>query len=160
MNIDEMEAGPELDQLIAKEVMKWKRHKWPEPEGKGDHVRCTECGAYFMSAGIEWHTEFCYLQFPEVPKFSTDIAAACLALDAHRADWLWQFLETDSGLVISVLAGRPLTDKEKEIRPHDTRFHLGKVQVFSDWNIEKTRAQDYALAICRAALRAVAIDKT
>ena len=67
MDIDSMQAGPEMDRMIAEKVMGWKRWR----ESKVNWIHPTGYGT------------------SNVPNFSTDIAAAWEVFNHVRINWLF-----------------------------------------------------------------------
>lgn len=128
MNIDDMQAGPEIDALIAVEVMGW-----------------TKCGGgapsfqYFRGSG-------------------SDIAGiALLTAKAGHLSWspstdiahAWQVVERlrDAGINLSI-EPRGLTEREWHVGDCGDSYE-GDEWKHAAWNASAT------LAICRAALKAV-----
>ena len=143
-NVDKMEAGRELDALVAEKVMGW---KWPDD-------RCPICGwKYEVSVDKGCVPDNCSLRpAPEIREcdkygaYSTDIAAAWKVVEKLvNSGWCVGLLFDDNGhwaLATDGTQNVPLGDGPEDIA---TTFF-----------IEKELWCDTApLAICRAALKAV-----
>jgi len=76
MNIDEMEAGREMDALIAEKVMGWTRHSWASHSALKKMLYCTNCGKTKGIHQNEGFAQFCNKPICGPDNYSTDIAAA------------------------------------------------------------------------------------
>lgn len=139
MNIDEMEAGPELDALIAERVMEWnKRHHLIECEDPW-YSYCKNCGDGVREIGDE---EFMEQECKRPPHYSTNIAAAW-EVHVNRRNQIFSkrnaYLEA-LGEIIS--------------RPCELALEAGQLVP-----LPYALAFLSPLAICRAALKAVEAKK-
>ena len=128
--IDEMEAGREMDALVAERVMGWVKTE--------RNVR----GADFDN---EWYVKEYLVDLDgkfnaNAPAYTTDISAAW---EVDKEDWYWEFVEDIDGLQITLYFNHPFP-----------------VHVFISFEDYKTKAQAYAFGRCKAALKAViSVDK-
>ena len=151
--IDELQAGREMDALVAKQIFQQELHdycgRFRQSHCDGNKVlRCGACGrwghgnCYGNGAGaIETLCEdSCHS-----PSFSSDIAAACDVIEGMEALGYWCQMRTPFG---------PIGSKSRDgywagFTPHLT----------TGWNgtpDHNTRDETLPLAICRAALKALA----
>lgn len=110
MNIDEFEAGRELDALVAEKVM----------------------GRILIPDEVLKHTSA--TNFEDIPAYSTDISAA------------WQVVEKMLELGAYVDIGIDKYGAQVQLDNYDGKWESG----------ESIRADNAPLAICRAALKALA----
>lgn len=142
MSVDEMQAGPELDQLVAERVMGWKRHVWAERAVLVNTVYCTECGATENKGAEKRASMFCHHPDSDIPNYSVDIVAAWVVVEELNS------------------CGHPISirlDWHGKIVSGD-----GYARIYLD-NLsgEYTQGGTAPLAICRAALKAIlGIDRT
>ena len=130
--IDQLEAGRELDCLIAVHVMGWKQNSYaPSIMDEG--------GAWFNAEGrVEHLHETC---------FSTDIAAAWLAV---------QKLESQGMFIIFSNSGKDGNPREISMRLNVAGFYkMEPLPVAHLKRIAEAKALTAPLAICRAALKTV-----
>lgn len=83
---EQLEAGPELDALVAEHVMGLKRHDWQEYLSMEFTVVCSECGQT-KKKGTRDRLN-CWCKVADGPReFSTDTAWAWYVLDELDKDW-------------------------------------------------------------------------
>ena len=144
-----MEAGPELDALVAEKVMGWERHDkcdrcsvspkhiYYGTEYIGDSWDGKECHPYLKSpGGQKYYLCPCHEQRrdsgPPPPPYSTDIAAAWEVVDALM----------DNGIGLPQIF-------------HDGQLWVASVSDCTRKKSNMASALTAPLAICRAALLAV-----
>lgn len=132
-NIDAMEAGRDLDALVAESVMRLSKDDFlsiciVECHGTDDDTWCYNCHGLVDE------------QDKIPPAYSTDIAAA------------WQVVERLNALRWYVVLLTGPVKAMPSVRLEQLQDSGMKVQV------ENTRAETISLAICRAALKAVGYE--
>jgi len=158
--IDEMPAGRDMDEAITEAVFGWRKHEWVAHKIPAEIVTawkaaniayplpgpewwvCQECGSEstglhpekieddrFFDPGLK------YCGHARLPRHSTEIAAAW---EVDQEGWEWDFADTALGVKATVYL--PDTDYASAI---------------ALWAEAPTKAAAYALARCRAALKAV-----
>ena len=130
-----MEAGYELDSLIATEVMGWSRQ-----EETPDGYICEDGGADWISSdGKDWWCNACD-QESGFPRFSTDLAIA------------WKLMEKlyDDGWIAGIgsLAQKPRGWRAELCNMWEADFERCPTDI-------EANADSAPLAICRAALLAI-----
>jgi hypothetical protein len=127
-----MEAGREMDALVAERVMGFKVQI---VERKRDTFGTYKVKHYRVGNGF-------------LAEYSTDIAAAW---QVDKSDWYWVFSEMPNKLQITLYPSREAWDKRPfEMHPYPKE----SVHVDVRWDECKTKAEAYALGRCRAALLA------
>ena len=145
MDIDKLEAGRELDALVAEKVMGWK--PWPIQIGTREHTYYFNADGFVDGAMIHlFDDEYLW----DGPDFSKDIAAAWQVVERLvNEGFCTGLLFDDNGhwaLVNDGMQNVPIGDEPEYIA---TTFF-----------VEKELWCDTApLAICRAALKAVGFEQ-
>lgn len=130
--IDNLEAGRELDALIAEKVMGYKHYKTRNP---------FDCSDEEIHDMVETGGDGVLTNVEELPHYSTDISCAYLVLNEFKTVYIWW---NDSGSMWQVWLDR------KRMVQEDCR---GSACDDSDIKDEP----NLALAICRAALKSVVL---
>ena len=136
MQVDEMEAGRELDALVAEKVMGWRRvsdgqfYFWPSKE--------------MVEALRMSHPDLLAVDYFAAPEFSADIAAAWKVVEKMYSD----------GWTVSVgsLAAKPRGWR-------CTVSHMHADDFYRHPESYEANADTAPLAICRAVLKAVGVEE-
>ncbi len=125
INIDKLEAGPELDALVAEKVfgkkVHWRNDKWP-------FIKRPSTNWEFLGSILGCLPPECP---PRLPRFSEDIAAA------------WEVVEK------LLQMGMPVDLSSSEKGVHKAKVWTNSTILTVPWQ------ETAPLAICRAALKAV-----
>ena len=133
----QMEAGPELDALVAERVMGW---KW-------DETRCRVCGWPLDTDGKYCRPDNCSMRPPPKRRsdshahYSSDIAAAWKVFenDHEHSAWIQRMSQTTGPSDCSL--------KMKDALHRMDYYHV-KIGKYGPWVVARTAP----LAICRAVL--------
>ena len=137
MDIDELEAGRELDAIVALDVMGWKRHEWREHRALQRMVFCPKCGNTKAKVALSDFYEFCGTAL--LPRYSADIVAAWEVVEKLEYNWS---------------LGRDVGQCSNDYETSGDKLYRF-VYSAPGMPMQGISANTAPLAICRAALKAV-----